>query len=161
MQRRRPLPKEERQRLISSVIASRRIGTQLELMAALARAGCRVTQATVSRDVRELGIQKSRDPMGQARYTLPQGSSRGDPRDALASVLAQFGRRAVSAQNLVIVRCELGTAPAVARALDRLEDTRILGTLAGDDTCLVIARGPREARAVARELRRVVVDRYI
>ncbi len=156
MQRRGPLPKEERQRLITSVIASRRIGTQLELMAALARAGCRVTQATVSRDIRELGIQKARDPLGQARYTLPQGATRGDPRDALGAVLAQFGRRAVSAQNLVIVRCELGTAPAVGRALDRMEDTRILGTLAGDDTCLVVARGPREARAVARELRRVI-----
>jgi len=156
MQRRGPLPKEERQRLITSVIASRRIGTQLELMAALARAGCRVTQATVSRDVRELGIQKSRDPLGQARYTLPQGATRSDPRDTLGSVLAQFGRRAVSAQNLVIVRCELGTAPAVARALDRTEDNRVLGTLAGDDTCLAVARGPREARAVARELRRVI-----
>jgi transcriptional regulator of arginine metabolism len=156
MQRRRPLPKEERQRLITSVIASRRIGTQLELLAALARAGCEVTQATVSRDIRELGIQKARDPLGQPRYSLPQGTLRGDPRDALGAVLAQFGRQAVSAQNLVIVRCELGTAPAVARALDRMEDTRILGTLAGDDTCLIVARGPREARAIARELRRTI-----
>jgi transcriptional regulator of arginine metabolism len=156
MQHRRPLPKEERQRLITSVIASRRIGTQLELLAALARAGCEVTQATVSRDIRELGIQKARDPLGQPRYSLPQGTVRGDPRDALGAVLAPFGRQAVSAQNLVIVRCELGTAPAVARALDRMEDTRILGTLAGDDTCLIVARGPREARAIARELRRTI-----
>ena len=97
-----------------------------------------------------------RDPLGQPRYALPQGTSRGDPREALVSVLSQFGRRAVAAQNLVIVRCELGTAPAVARALDRLEDDRILGTLAGDDTCLVVAQGPREARAIARELRREI-----
>jgi transcriptional regulator of arginine metabolism len=156
MQRLRPLPKQERQRLLTSVIASGRIGTQLELLGALDRAGCKVTQATVSRDIRELGIQKVRDPLGQPRYALPQGTSRGDPREALVSVLSQFGRRAVAAQNLVIVRCELGTAPAVARALDRLEDDRILGTLAGDDTCLVVARGPREARAIARELRREI-----
>lgn len=155
-QRRRPLPKEERQRLITSVIASRRIGTQLELLAALARAGCRVTQATVSRDIRELGVEKARDSLGQARYALPQGSTRGDPQEALGSVLAQFGRRAVSAQNLVVVRCELGTAPAIARALDRTEDRRILGTLAGDDTCLVVAAGPREARAVARALAKCI-----
>jgi len=154
MQRRRPLPKEERQRLITSVIVSGRIGTQQELLAALARAGCRVTQATVSRDIRELGIEKARDSLGQPRYALSQGSGRGDPREDLASVLSEFGRRAVSAQNLVIVRCELGTAPAVGRALDRTEDTRVLGTLAGDDTCLVVTRGPREARAVARELTR-------
>jgi transcriptional regulator of arginine metabolism len=156
MQRSGPLPKQERQRLLTSVIASGRIGTQIELMTALERAGCKVTQATVSRDIRELGIQKVRDPLGQPRYALPQGSSRGDPRDALVSVLSQFGRRSVAAQNLVIVRCELGTAPAVARALDRLEDDRVLGTLAGDDTCLVVARGPREARALARELLREI-----
>ena len=156
MQRLDPLPKQERQRLLTSVVASGRIGTQLELMTALERAGCKVTQATVSRDIRELGIQKVRDPLGQPRYALPQGTSRGDPRDALVSVLSQFGRRSVAAQNLVIVRCELGTAPAVARALDRLEDDRVLGTLAGDDTCLVVAQGPREARAIARELRREI-----
>ena len=142
--------------MLTSVIASGRIGTQLELLDALDRAGCKVTQATVSRDIRELGIQKVRDPLGQPRYALPQGTSRGDPREALVSVLSQFGRRAVAAQNLVIVRCELGTAPAVARALDRLEDDRVLGTLAGDDTCLVVAQGPREARAIARELRREI-----
>ena len=156
MHRLDPLPKQERQRLLTSVVASGRIGTQHELLAALDRAGCKVTQATVSRDIRELGIQKVRDPLGQPRYALPQGTSRGDPREALVSVLSQFGRRAVAAQNLVIVRCELGTAPAVARALDRLEDDRILGTLAGDDTCLVVAQGPREARAIARELRREI-----
>jgi transcriptional regulator of arginine metabolism len=156
MQVRDSFPKEERQRLITSVIASGRIGTQHELLAALASVGCRVTQATVSRDIRELGIQKARDRLGQPRYMLPQGAARGDPREALAAVLVQFGRRAVSAQNLVIVRCEPGAAPAVGRALDRLEDGRILGTLAGDDTCLVVSRGPKEARAIARELRRTV-----
>ena len=156
MQRLRPLPKQERQRLLTSVIASGRIGTQLELLAALDRAGCRVTQATVSRDIRELGIQKVRDPLGQPRYALAHGTSRGDPREALVTVLSQFGRRAVAAQNLVVVRCELGAAPAVARALDRLEDNRILGTLAGDDTCLVVTPGPREARAIARELSREI-----
>ena len=139
MQRLDPLPKQERQRLLTSVVASGRIGTQLELMTALDRAGCKVTQATVSRDIRELGIQKVRDPLGQPRYALPQGTSRGDPRDALVSVLSQFGRRSVAAQKL-----------------DRLEDDRVLGTLAGDDTCLVVAQGPREARAIARELRREI-----
>jgi transcriptional regulator of arginine metabolism len=156
MQRGRPLPKQERQRLITSVIASRRIGTQHELLSALAGTGCRVTQATVSRDIHELGIQKHRDPLGQPRYSLPEGARRGDPGEALATVIAQFGRQAVAAQNLVIVRCELGTAPAVGRAFDRTEDRRVLGTLAGDDTCLLVARGPREARAVARDLRRIM-----
>ncbi len=55
-------------------------------------------------------------------------------------------------ENIVVVQSELGSAPAIARALDRLEHPKIVGTLAGDDTCLVITSGPREARAVAREL---------
>ncbi len=156
MQARRLLTKGDRHRLIESIVTRKRVGTQFELIDALADAGCVVTQATVSRDIRELGIEKARDPLGQPRYTLPRGSGRGDPRDALASVLGQFGRRAVAAQNLVVIRCELGTAPAVARALDRLDDRRILGTLAGDDTCLVVAPGPKEARAVARDLRRAL-----
>ena len=62
-----------------------------------------------------------------------------DPRDALAGVLSQFGRSVVAAQSIVVVHSELGSAPAVARALDRLEHPRIVGTIAGDDTCLVVA----------------------
>ena len=58
--------------MLTSVIASGRMGTQLQLLGALDRAGCKVTQATVSRDIRELGIQKVRDPLGQPRYALPQ-----------------------------------------------------------------------------------------
>jgi arginine repressor len=66
--------------------------------------------------------------------------------------LAQFGVRVTAAQNIVVVQSELGSAPAIARALDRVEHPKIVGTLAGDDTCLVITHGGREAREVAREL---------
>lgn len=148
----RPLGKAKRQRLVASIVARTRIGTQHELLDALAGAGCRVTQATVSRDIRELGLEKTHDPLGRARYVLPQGARRVDPREALTRVLGEFGRRAVAAQNIVVVQSELGSAPAIARALDRLEHPRIIGTLAGDDTCLVIARNVGEARALAREL---------
>jgi transcriptional regulator of arginine metabolism len=67
-------------------------------------------------------------------------------------VLGEFGRRATAAQNLVVLQSELGSAPAIARALDRLEHPRVVGTLAGDDTVLVIARSAADARALAREL---------
>jgi transcriptional regulator of arginine metabolism len=144
--------KEERHRLISSIVSRRRVGTQHELLAALARAGCLVTQATVSRDIRELGLEKTHDVLGRARYVLPQRGRGGDPQDALAGVLSQFGRRVTAAQNLVVVHSELGSAPAIARALDRLGHPRIIGTLAGDDTCLVITRKPSDALALAREL---------
>lgn len=144
--------KPERQRLIGSVVTRRRVGTQSELLRALAGAGCVVTQATVSRDIRELGLLKQRDPFGRPRYVLPNGGRRPDPRESLASVLRQFGRRVTAAQNVVVVQSELGSAPAIARALDQLEHPRIIGTLAGDDTCLVIAPDARGARTLADEL---------
>ena len=148
----RPFGKAERQRLILSVIARRRVGSQLELLQALAAAGCRVTQATISRDIRELGLEKTRDPLGRPRYVQPESSRRADPKETLRQILAQFGRRASAAQNIVVLESELGSAPAIARALDRLEHPRIVGTLAGDDTCLVIARDAKDARTLAREL---------
>ncbi len=148
----RRLEKTERQRLIGSVVSRRRIGSQLELLDALAEAGCSVTQATISRDMRELGLEKTHDLLGRPRYGLPDRGRRADPRDTLASVLGQFGHGAVAAQNLVVVQSELGSAPAIARALDQLVHAKIVGTLAGDDTCLVIARDDVRALALAREL---------
>ena len=147
----RPLAKPERQRLLASVIARRRVGTQVELQAALAKAGCAVTQATLSRDLRELGVEKGHDELGRERYVLP--GRRPTPQAALASVLEQFGRTVTAAGNLVVVRSEIGAAPAIARALDRLEHPLVVGTVAGDDTCLVVARDAADARKLARELR--------
>jgi transcriptional regulator of arginine metabolism len=146
------ITKAERQRLIASVVSRRRIGSQLELADALARAGCAVTQATISRDMRELRLEKTSDALGRPRYVLPGRRARRDPRETLNGVLRQFGLRATAAQNVVVVQSELGSAPAIARALDRLEHPKIVGTLAGDDTCLVITSGTGDARAVAREL---------
>ena len=148
----RALTKADRQKLVLSLIGRMQLGTQQELLDALEGAGCTVTQATVSRDIRELGLEKSRDPLGRLRYVLPNRERRIDPREILDSLLDQFGRRAVVAQNLVVVQAEIGSAPAIARALDRLEHPLVVGTLAGDDTCLVIADNPVDARALAREL---------
>jgi transcriptional regulator of arginine metabolism len=156
MHRLRQLPKHERQRLIASVVGRRRVGSQHELQRALRDAGCEVTQATISRDVRQLGLEKTRDVLGRPRYVLPERASRNDPRESLAAVLGQFGVRAVPAQNIVVVQSELGSAPAIARALDRVEHAKVLGTLAGDDTCLVITRDAAEAKAVATELARAI-----
>jgi transcriptional regulator of arginine metabolism len=152
MQQLRQLPKRERQRLIASLVGRRRVGSQHELQAALRSSGCEVTQATISRDIRELGLEKTRDVLGRPRYALPERGSRNDARETLESVLAQFGRRAVAAQNVVVVQSELGSAPAIARALDRIEHAKVIGTVAGDDTCLVITRDAAEAKAVASEL---------
>ncbi|MBD0349043.1 MAG: arginine repressor [Thermoleophilia bacterium] len=152
MDERRRLGKAERQRLIGSLVARRRLGTQHEVRDALASAGCVVTQATVSRDIRELGLEKTDDELGRPRYVVAHARRRRAPRESLEAVLAQFGRRALAAANLVVVHSELGSAPAIARALDRLGHPRVVGTLAGDDTVLVVTATARDARALAREL---------
>jgi transcriptional regulator of arginine metabolism len=152
MQTERPLTKTDRHKLIASLVERRRLGTQQELIDALESIGCSVTQATVSRDIRELGLEKIRDPLGTLRYVVPHRERRLDPRDALNSLLAQYGRRATAAQNVVVLQSEIGSAPAIARAIDRLEHPLVLGTLAGDDTCLAIARDVADAVAVADEL---------
>jgi transcriptional regulator of arginine metabolism len=152
MQERNVLSKHDRQRLIESVVTRKRVGTQFELLDALAGAGCVVTQATVSRDIRDLGLEKTHDPLGRTRYALPHVARRSDPRELLDSVLGQFGRSVTAAGNIVVLQSELGSAPAIARALDELGHARIVGTLAGDDTCLVVAPSERDARLLAREL---------
>ena len=152
MQADRILTKAERQRLVASLVERMRIATQQDLLAALEGAGCRVTQATVSRDIRELGLAKIHDPLGGMRYVLPNREQRADPRATLTALLQQFGQRATPAENIVVVQSEIGSAPAIARALDRLEHPLVLGTLAGDDTCLIVARDAKGARRVAKEL---------
>src|ERR671929_587397 len=87
------LAKVERHRLIESVVSRKRVGTQFELLDALADSGCAVTQATISRDIRELGLEKTHDQFGRPRYVLPHTARRSDPAEALNSVLGQFGRR--------------------------------------------------------------------
>lgn len=150
-ERRRP-PKRERQRLVASVVTRRAIGTQEALLDALHRAGVDVTQATVSRDIRELGLTKIRDTLGRPRYVTADPARPHDPRETLDGLLRQFGRAVTAAQNVVVVQAETGSAPAIARALDRLEHPLVVGTLAGDDTLLVIALDARRARSLAREL---------
>ena len=148
----RRFAKHDRQRLIESVVTRKRVGTQVELLGALAQSGCNVTQATISRDIRELGLQKTHDSLGRPRYVMAQAGRHADPRELLDSVLSQFGRRVDAAGNIVVLQSELGSAPAIGRALDELGHERIVGTLAGDDTCLIVAPSERDARALAREL---------
>jgi transcriptional regulator of arginine metabolism len=152
MQGERQPSKADRQKLVASLVERLHLGTQQELLNALEAAGCTVTQATVSRDIRELGLEKAADPLGRLRYVLPNRGRRLDPRETLNSLLAQFGRRAEAAQNVVVVRAEIGSAPAIARALDRLEHPLVVGTIAGDDTCIAIAGDAKRAQALADEL---------
>jgi len=152
---REPLGKTERHRLLAGIVARKRLGTQLELAAALAAAGCHVTQATISRDIRDLRLEKTHDALGRPRYALAQEGGAGrreDPREVLDALLAQFGRHATAAQNIVVLHSEIGAAPTIARALDRVSHPHVIGTVAGDDTCLLVVRDAETAQSLAAEL---------
>ena len=110
--------KADRHRLIQTLIAQREISTQRELVHALGALGCSVTQATVSRDIRELDLQKVRTHLGRAKYILSSRERPKDPEQAAIHVLRDFARSTAVAQNLVVVRCEIGTASTVARQID-------------------------------------------
>ncbi len=138
MNARAPMSKTERQRLIQTVVQQREIATQRELVSALSALGCEVTQATVSRDIRELDLQKVRTHLGRAKYILSSRERPKDPEQAARHVLRDFARSTAVSQQLVVVRCEIGTASTVARQIDNLNHTDVVGTLAGDDTFVVI-----------------------
>ncbi len=142
------MDKADRQRLIQTVVAQREIGTQRELVNALRALGCEVTQATVSRDIRELDLQKVRTHLGRPRYVMSLREHPRNPEQAASHVLHDFCLMTAVAQNLVVVRCEIGTASTVARALDNLNHSDIIGTLAGDDTFVAITRDVSTAQAI-------------
>jgi transcriptional regulator of arginine metabolism len=146
------MSKTERHRLIQTVVAQREIATQRELVHALGALGCVVTQATVSRDIRELDLQKVRTHLGRAKYVLSARERPRDPEQAATHVLRDFARSTAVAQNVVVVRCEIGTASTVARQIDNLNHGDVIGTLAGDDTFIILTRDV----AAALEMQRYV-----
>ena len=150
-----PMSKTERQRLIQTVIQQRDVSTQRELVNALAALGCEVTQATVSRDIRELDLQKVRTHLGRPKYVLSSRERPKDPEQAAQNVMRDFVRSTALAEQLVVVRCEIGTASTIARQIDNLNHTDVLGTLAGDDTFVVIVADAQRAQSMKRYLDRL------
>ncbi len=152
---RAPMSKAERQRLIQTVVQQRDVATQRELVSALSALGCEVTQATVSRDIRELDLQKVRTHLGRAKYVLSSRERPKDPEQSARHVMHDFARSVAASQQLVVVRCEIGTANTVARQIDNLNHSDIIGTLAGDDTFVVIVADSEAAQGMKRYLDRL------
>lgn len=125
-----PVDKQTRQDLILRLISERELGTQQELVAALADIGVEVAQATVSRDLAELGVLK----VGSRYLALPH-----EPGAAGIEVLPSFVLGVTPAQNTIVVATRDGTAGAVANVLDRVKGLKIVGTVAGQDTVIAIA----------------------
>jgi transcriptional regulator of arginine metabolism len=155
-----PATKAARHALIVQIIARRPVHSQTDLLAALAAEGVSITQATLSRDLLELRAGKARGPDGSLVYTVPEPGSagaEGAPRGAgeagvarLARLCAELLVAAEGSANLVVLRTPPGAAQFLASAVDRAVLPDVLGTIAGDDTVLVIARAADGAPALAR-----------
>jgi transcriptional regulator of arginine metabolism len=136
----------QRQRLIRELVSTHAVSAQSELVTLLGKAGVDATQATVSRDLEELGITKYRGADGQVSYTLPENGS-------LAQILRQFARAFDASGNLAVVRTPPGAAAAVASAIDSADLPGVLATVQGDDTLLVVAREGFLGSQIAEQLR--------
>jgi transcriptional regulator of arginine metabolism len=149
------MSKTQRQHRIAKLLAEHAVTSQGQLVELLADAGIAATQATVSRDLEDLGAIKVRVPGGETVYAIPELShSQLAPEDHVRRVLSEWVVDVVSSGDLVVLRTPPGSAHVVASALDRAGIADIIGTVAGDDTLLVVAaerRGPKVA-AVLREL---------
>jgi len=144
--------KTQRQAAILRVIRERRIESQDELKEALASVSIVVTQATLSRDIRELGLAKLADS-GGAYYTHPH---RGAVRPELNQVLPTLLVGVDGVGPFLVLKTASGSAGTVTEALDQAGWTEIIGTIAGDDTVLVITRNLRLRKVIADRIRELV-----
>ena len=142
--------KAERLAEIRAIMREERVTSQEHLRELLVRRGFDVTQATLSRDIRELRLIKVPDAGGISHYTLPPESWDNTP--PLARLLPTLYTGAEGTGNLLVIRTLAGGAQAVAEALDWEEWPEVLGTLGGDDTILVILRKPEFLQAVLSRL---------
>jgi transcriptional regulator of arginine metabolism len=143
--------KPRRQSAIVELVDRERLHNQEQLRRRLRQRGFRATQATISRDIRELGLVKR---SGDGAYQRPDADM-ASPKTALAALehaTAEYLRRVERVQQLVVIRTGVGQAQPLAIALDRAQLPEAVGTIGGDDTILIVARDARRAAALARRL---------
>jgi transcriptional regulator of arginine metabolism len=141
----------ERHAAIQRLIREQTISTQTELADALRRAGHDVVQTTVSRDVHELGLVKVRDGAGRLVYAFAEDTPGFD--EDLAASLARWALTVEPSGNLVVVTTPYGYAQALAQAIDVARHPHVAGTIAGENTILLVAREPAAGAELAEELR--------
>ena len=149
--------KEQRQRVLSELIRNQPLANQEELAERLARRGFAVTQATISRDLEQLGAIKVRRE-GRLGYTLPDQFANGAPNATqLAAVIRDWVRSIDFAGNLVVLRTPPGSAHLIGVALDQAALPEVVGTICGDDTIFVAVRDAARAPHFAEKLRGLAV----
>jgi transcriptional regulator of arginine metabolism len=144
--------KTRRQALILELVDREAFQSQEQVRRRLQQRGFKATQATISRDIKELGLVKR---AGDGAYQRP-GADLSSPEAALPALqraASAFLRRVDRVQQLVVIRTGVGQAQPLALALDRAQLPEIVGTIAGDDTILVIARGGRAASTLVKKLK--------
>ncbi len=146
------LTKTQRQHRIAQLLEENAVSNQLQLVDLLATDGVDATQATVSRDLDELGAVKVRIGGRESIYAVPEFEDRVAPADHLRRVFGDWVVEVAHSANLVVVRTPPGSAHVVASAIDRAGLADIVGTVAGDDTILVIAEEGVGGSAVAKRL---------
>jgi transcriptional regulator of arginine metabolism len=143
--------RRDRQNALLELVAERALSTQAEVASALRETGFDVVQTTVSRDIADLGLVKVRAPSGRLVYA-PPGTTDTDRLRALGAAMRRYAMTAEAAGNLVVVVTPSGYANALAQAIDEAGHPGIAGTLAGDNTILVVARDGTPAPALREEL---------
>ena len=149
--------KKGRQEKILELITKYEIETQDELMEFLSEEGYTVTQATVSRDIRDLDLVKVAMPGGSYKYVVSGVSQKSKTQTGpLSQAVADTVLSIVCAQNIIVLKTTAGMAQAVAIVIDRIPDNEILGSVAGDDTIFVVVSDVETAQNVAARLRKLL-----
>lgn len=141
---------------IRSILKERPISTQEELLAELKERGFYVTQGTVSRDIRDLNIEKARDERGRLRYMIGEATEAEMLSVQFLSLFKTSAVRVDQVLNQVVIRCIPGMASAVCASVDAKQPEGILGTIAGEDTILVIADSENSAVRFAEALKDLI-----
>lgn len=149
--------KTRRHAKILEIINNNSVETQEELQSLLRDAGYNVTQATVSRDIKELRLIKTPDAAGGYHYSTARGGT--EPISArFHSIFADSVVNVQYAQNIVVVHCLTGMAQAACAAMDSLHWKQVIGTLAGDDTFICVVTSERDAEELVLELKKMLSD---
>lgn len=148
--------KSKRQELIMEIVSTRDIETQEQLLQALNDAGFYSTQATISRDIKELRIVKELTKFGTYRYTTAAKEVSGSFSSRLNTIFRECVTNYDYAQNLVVIHTIPGLAGAAASAVDAMAMSVVLGTIAGDDTVLIVMRDSNAAAAFCNEIKNLL-----
>lgn len=148
--------KNKRHAKILELIKEHSFDTQEELQQKLCECGFKVTQATVSRDIRELGIVKAEGEDGVYKYRAGKERDSAEANGKFESILRQAAFSVARANNLIVVKTYTGMGSAAGAAFDALETDGVVGTLAGDDTLLIIASDNEIAKTVEAKLNELI-----